>query len=469
MDANQQVIDREKGLSRKLSQRQLTMIGLGGAIGTGLFMGSGIAIGYAGPGVLISYVIAALIAVIMMYSLSEMAVAHPTAGSFGTYAELYLNRWFGFIVRYTYWAAQSIAIGGEAVAIGLYMSFWFPGVPVWMWTAGFGAAIIYVNTRSVASFGTLEYWLSTIKVMAICAFIVFGLAIVFGIGHPAVGFNNYTANQGFLPHGFKGVWMGVLMAIFSFYGIEIIAVTAGEAEDPKTAVPRALRTMIVRLVLFYVLSLGIMLAVVPWAEAGAKGVGHSPFVKVFTYYQFTYAAAAMNFVLITAALSSMNANLYLCSRMIFSLARGGYAPRVLGQLSSQGAPVRATFISSVGVMIAILTSMLSDIAYNYLFGIALGGGILVWLIILLSHISFRKNWSQLNKGPLPFRTPFFPWAQYLGIFLLVAILVTMGLDSDFWNVGIVSATVWVVILSVVFFFRNRPLDKGGDVAAKGSL
>ncbi len=465
MSAHQDIIDREKGLARKLTQRQLTMIGLGGAIGTGLFMGSGIAIGYAGPGVLISYVIAAVIAVIMMYSLSEMAVAHPTAGSFGTYAELYLNPWFGFIVRYTYWAAQSIAIGGEAVAIGLYMSFWFPGIPVWMWTAGFGAAIIYINTRSVSSFGSLEYWLSTIKVMAICAFIVFGLAIVFGIGHPATGFDNYTANQGFLPHGFKGVWMGVLMAIFSFYGIEIIAVTAGEAEDPKTAVPRAMRTMIVRLVLFYVLSLGIMLAIVPWAEAGAKGVSHSPFVKVFTYYEFAYAAAAMNFVLITAALSSMNANLYLCSRMIFSLARGGYAPRALGQLSQQGAPVRATFISSVGVLIAIATSMLSDIAYSYLFGVALGGGILVWLIILLSHIAFRKSWAQQGSGPLPFRAPFFPWAQYVGIFLLVAILVTMGLDKDFWNVGIISATCWVVLLSAIYLFRKARATPGSAAAA----
>ncbi len=454
MGANQDIIDREKGLARKLTQRQLTMIGLGGAIGTGLFMGSGIAIGYAGPAVLISYIIAALIAVIMMYSLSEMAVAHPTAGSFGTYAELYLNRWFGFIVRYTYWAAQSIAIGGEAVAIGLYMSFWYPGIPVWMWTTGFGAAIIYTNTRSVSSFGSLEYWLSTIKVVAICAFIIFGLALVFGLGHPAVGFENFTANQGFMPHGFKGVWMGVLMAIFSFYGIEIIAVTAGEAEDPKTAVPRAMRTMIVRLVLFYVLSLSVMLAIVPWAEAGAKGVTQSPFVKVFTYYDFAYAAAVMNFVLITAALSSMNANLYLCSRMVFSLARGGYAPRSLGKLNPQGAPVRATLISSVGVLIAILTSMVSNIAYSYLFGVALGGGILVWLIILLSHISFRKNWARLNSGALPFRAPFFPWAQYVGIFMLVAVLVTMGLDRDFWNVGIISAAVWVLLLSAVYFFRK---------------
>jgi len=465
MNTDKDIIAREQGLQRKLTQRQLTMIGLGGAIGTGLFMGSGIAIGYAGPGVLISYLIAALIAVIMMWSLSEMAVAHPTAGSFGTYAELYLNRWFGFVVRYTYWAAQSIAIGSEAVAIGLYMSFWFPGIPVWYWTAGFGAAIIYVNTRSVSSFGSLEYWLSTIKVFAICTFILFGLALVFGIGNTAVGFHNYTANQGFLPHGFGGVWMGVLMAIFSFYGIEIIAVTAGEAENPQEAVPRAMRTMILRLFLFYVLSIGIMLAVVPWADAGAKGVAQSPFVKVFSNYHFLYAAAAMNFVLITAALSSMNANLYLCSRMIFSLARGGFAPKTLGQLSSHGTPRKATLVSSIGVLIAAVTSMVSPIAYNYLFGIALGGGILVWLIILLSHLSFRKRWVSQGGEKLSFRSPWFPWAQYLGIFLLVAVLVTMGLDKDFWNVGIISGSIWVALLTVAYFWRE--LRHGPKVAPQG--
>lgn len=455
MASNEQIIEREQGLARKLSQRQLTMIGLGGAIGTGLFMGSGIAIGYAGPGVLLSYLIAAAIALVMMYSLSEMAVAHPTAGSFGSYAELYLNEWFGFVVRYTYWAAQSIAIGGEAVVIGVYMSLWFPDTPNWLWTAVFGGAIVYANTRSVASFGSLEYWLSTIKVTAICLFIAVALALVFGIGHSAVGWGNYSADRGFLPHGLTGVWMGVLMAIFSFYGIEIIAVTAGEAQDPKTAVPRAMRSMIVRLLLFYLLSLGLMLAIVPWAEAGARTVAQSPFVKVFAYYDFPYAAAAMNFVLISAALSSMNANLYLCSRMVFSLARGDYAPAAFGRLSGRGVPVRATLASSAGVLIAVLTSVFSAKAYHYLFGVALGGGILVWIIILLSHLGFRKRWRERNPGPLPFRSPWFPWPQYLGIFLLCAILVTMGLDREFWNVGIISLSAWTALLSLAYLLRKR--------------
>jgi amino acid permease len=222
------ILERESGLHRGLTQKKLTMIGLGGAIGTGLFMGSSIAISYAGPAVLISYAIAAFIAVIMMFSLSEMAVAYPTAGSFGVYAEKYLGGWAGFASRWTYWAAQVIAVGGEAVALGIYMTYWFPGIPVWVWTLGFGTILIYVNSRSVENFATFEYWFAMIKVVAIVAFIIFGVSTVMGIGTPAVGFENFTKYDGFMPHGLGGVCMAVLMAVFSFVGVEVIAVTAGE-------------------------------------------------------------------------------------------------------------------------------------------------------------------------------------------------------------------------------------------------
>ena len=303
------------------------MIGLGGAIGTGLFMGSGIAIGYAGPAVLISYVIAAAIAVVMVFSLSEMAVAHPTAGSFGVYAEIYIGRWAGFMVRYTYWFAQVIAIGGEAVAAGIFMQFWFPDIPVVLWALGFAAALIWVNARSVANFGSFEYWFALTKVVAIVVFIGFGLTFVLGIGVPAIGFHNLVGLPGgFLPNGWTGVWFGVLIAIFSFYGIELIAVTAGEADDPAAAIPAALRSMAVRLFLFYFLALGIMVSFVPWTEAGAKIVTQSPFVRLFEYGGIRHVAGVMNFVVVTAALSSMNTNLYLASRMLFSLSRGGFAP-----------------------------------------------------------------------------------------------------------------------------------------------
>ena len=444
---------RESGLQPGLSKRQIVMIGLGGAIGTGLFMGSGIAIGYAGPAVLISYLIAAVVAVIMVFSLSEMAVVHPTAGSFGTYAEMYLGPWMGFLVRYTYWMAQVIAIGGEAVAGGLYMTYWFPGSPVWLWSIGFALSLIYVNSRSVTNFGSFEYWFALIKVVAIVIFIIFGVVHIFGLGVEPVGFANLTELEGgFMPHGVDGVWMAVIMAIFSFYGIEVIAVTSGEAKDPVTAIPAALRTMVLRLLLFYVLALTIMVTFIPWTEIGAHVVTESPFVKLFDHVGIRYAAGIMNFVVLTAALSSMNTNIYLTSRMLFSLSRGRYAPQFLGRLSANGTPVFATIVSGVCILLAASISKLTPFAYNYLFGIALFGGLSVWMIILFSHLSFRR---RHKASDLPVRMPRFPYMQILGIVLLAAILITMGLDTEFWNISWIVGVPWMICVSCAYLIWKR--------------
>lgn len=309
---------REAGLHKDLSRAQVVMIGLGGAIGTGLFMGSGMAIGYAGPAVIVSFAIAGFAAMVMVFSLSEMAVVHPTAGSFGTYAEIYLNPWAGMVVRYTYWLAQVIAVGGEAVAAGLYMTYWFPSTPVWIWSVGFAFALLYFNSRSVHNFCTIEYWFALIKVIAIVIFIILGFAAIFGIGTQPIGFHNLTGLPGgFMPNGFGGVWMAVIVGVLSFNGIEVIAVTSGETKDPVRTIPAALRTMALRLFVFYILALGIVVTFVPWTETGAKVVTQSPFVRVFAHSGIMHAAAIMNFVVLSAALSSMNTNIYLCSRMLF--------------------------------------------------------------------------------------------------------------------------------------------------------
>src|ERR1700738_898990 len=437
------ISEREGGLHRGLTRAQIVMIGLGGAIGTGLFMGSGVALGYAGPSVLVSYAIAGFIAVVMVFSLSEMAVVHPTAGSFGTYAETYLNPWAGFVVRYTYWISQVIAIGGEAVAAGLYMMFWFPHVPVWMWSIGFCLVLLYFNSRSVNNFGTVEFWFAIIKVTAIVLFIILGAASIFGLGMPATGFHNLTGLPGgFLPNGFGGLWMAVIVGIFSFNGIEVIAVTAGEAKNPQVAIPAALRTMVFRLFAFYLLALTIIVTTIPWTATGVKVVAQSPFVSVFAHSGVAHAAGIMNFVVISAALSSMNTNVYLCSRMLFSLSRGRYAPQFLGRLSKNGSPVAAILTSGACILIAASVSRLTPYAYNYLLGVALFAAILVWMMILVSHISFRRYHDPRN---LPVRMPFFPWMQYAGLALLAAILITMGLDEGLrmsWVCGI----PWIVLI-----------------------
>jgi len=450
------IVAREAGLAKALTRGQIVMIGLGGAIGTGLFMGSGIAIGYAGPGVLISYLIAAFAATVVVCSLSEMVALHPAAGSFGVYAETYLNPWAGFAVRYTYWAAQVIAVGGEAVAAGTYMSWWFPGVPIWAWSLGFAVILLYVNARSVANFGSFEYVFSLIKVTAIVGFILLGGAAILGVGQPAVGFHNlYGLPGGFLPHGLGGVWMGTIMAVFSFVGTELVAVTSAETPDPARTIPAALRAMAVRLALFYLLALAVLMSFVPWTATGAKVITESPFVRVFAHTGLPAAAGIMNFVVLSAALSSMNANIYLSARMLFSLSRGGYAPKTLGRLSARGAPVFAIAASGAGVLAAAAVSFFTPLAYNYLFGVALFGAIFVWIVILLSHLSFRRRHRAQD---LPVRMPFFPGLQLAGLALLGAILITMGLDTEFWNVSWIVGVPWLAVLTAAYFVRLRVMS-----------
>jgi L-asparagine transporter-like permease len=463
-----QLAEREHGLDQALTRGQVVMIGLGGAIGTGLFMGSGIAIGYAGPAVVLSYAIAGFVALVMVFSLSEMAVVHPAAGSFGVYAETYLNPWSGFVVRYTYWFCQVIAIGGEAVAAGIYMTYWFPDVPVWTWSIAFALILLYVNARSVSNFGTFEYWFAMIKVTAIVLFIILGTVHILGIGVPAIGFHNLTQLPGgFAPHGMAGIWMAVIMGIFSFNGIEVIAVTSGEAQDPVKAIPAALRTMLLRLFLFYILALTIVVAFVPWTETGAKVVEQSPFVKVFARSGIAYAAGVMNFVVISAALSSMNTNVYLCSRMLFSLSRGNYAPRFLGKLGRSRTPVGAIVVSGACILLAAGVSMFTPYAYNYLFGVALFGAMIVWIFVLVSHLSFRR---RHKASELPVRMPLFPWMQFAALALLVAILVTMGLDAEFWRVSWICGVPWLILISIAYFVwrhRREQLGSSGLDLARG--
>jgi L-asparagine transporter-like permease len=443
------IVERESGLHKALSKGQIVMISLGGAIGTTLFLSSGIALGYAGPSVLVSYAIAGLIAVAMVFSLSEMAVMHPAAGSLGTYAETYLNPWAGFVVRYTYWFAQMIATGFEAVAAGIYMTYWIPEAPVWMWAIGFAAIVIYVNSCSVASFGTVEYWFAFIKVTAIVLFIILGTAQIFGLGATPVGLHNlYRLPGGFFPHGLTGMWMAVIIATLSFVGIEVIAVTSGETPSPEKAIPAALRTTAIRLFLFYFLALAVVAAIIPWTHTGGSVVvSESPFVKVLDLTGIPYAAGVMNFVIISAALSGMNTNVYLCSRMLFSLSRGRYAPRFLGRLSKAGAPVWATLVSGGCILAAVMAAKFTPSAYSYLQGVALFGIIVVWFLILVSHLRFR--WVH-RASELPVRMPLFPAMQILALALLIGLSVTMALDKD-WNQSWIVGVPWLILVTIAYF------------------
>jgi L-asparagine transporter-like permease len=439
-------------LNRQLTTPQLAMIAIGGAIGTGLFLGSSLAVRVAGPGVIFSYLIGAVLALLLMGALSEMAVAHPTAGSFGVYAELYVNRWAGFVIRYTYWAVQCIAIGGEAVAVSIYCQWWFPGTPKWIWIVGISIALIYVNARSVGSFGSFEYWFSMIKVVAIVFFVIFGLVLLTGLGPmPAIGMRNYTAHGGFLPTGFKGVWVAMVFVIFSYIGTEVVAVTAGEAKNPQVALPRAMRSMLGRLILFYLGAIIVLIGIVPWNQIQpGSDVTASPFVKVFQLIGVPAAAHIVNFVVITAAASSMNCNLYLVSRMIFSLSRGGYAPAILGRVSKRGTPINALLISAAGLAVATIVALrYPDSAYVYLFGVSLFGGLFVWLMIFVTHLFFRRKWEASGRPRLPVRLIGYPYTSILGVAMLVAILTTTWWVEGM-RITLIAGLPWLVFISLAY-------------------
>lgn len=415
-----------EGLQRRLSQRQLTMIAIGGAIGVGLFLGSSVTIHLAGPGVIVTYLFGAVIALVIAYALAEMAVVHPVAGSFGVYAERYLSRWAGFSVRATYGVIQIIAIGAEVTAVAIYFAFWFPTVPQWFWVIVVSLGLITINALQVGKFGEFEYWFAMIKVVAIIAFIGVGGALIFGLGlAPALGLANLTTHGGFLPHGWKGVWLALTLAITSYMGIEVIAVTAGEAQQPEISIPRAMRTIVFRLIIFYVLAISVMLAMTPWNQSGSANITGSPFVLAFATAGIPFAASIMNLVVITAALSSANTNLYLSTRMLFSLARGRYAPAWLGHLSRSGVPRRALAVSTVGMISAIVLAVYApQRAFLLLYGTAVAGMFFVWLVILLTHLKFRNAVGPERVALLPLRLPWHPFPTLLGIAAVLALTIS---------------------------------------------
>lgn len=446
-----EVVEREAGLQRKLSPGQLVMIGLGSTIGTGLFLGSAISVKLAGPAVTLSFVVAACIAVTMVWALAEMAAAHPAAGSFGLYAEMYLHPWAGYAIRLTYWLCMMVVVGSEVVATSIYCKLWFPETPSWIWIGLFSLVILYVNCTSVGSLGTFEYWLSMIKVVTIVAFLILGTALLSGVGFAKVGFANFTAHGGFLPNGWKGVGLGVVLGLFSFFGIEVVGSTAGEAADPKAAVPKALRRTVIVLVLFYVGGLALVVGIVPWTQIG---LGESPFVRVFQTVGIPAASHIMNFVVLTAALSSAVANLYFAARLAFSLARGGYLPTVLGRLSGKNMPVIAVLASAGGMAAAlVLSEYFKESLFVFMIGLSTFGALFAWLMTLVTHLAFRRFHKRQAKRYLQLGPPG-PWASLVGLGGVLAVLVSTWWVPGF-RITLMAGIPWLAFLTVCYFVWRR--------------
>ena len=452
-DGFAEITHRELGLRRQLTSGQMSMIAIGGAIGTGLFMGSAYAIGYAGPSVLLSYAIGALITLLLMGCLAEMTVAHSTSGSFGAYAEFSISPLAGFLVRYAYWAAIVLAVGAEVTAVAMYMKYWFANVPEWVWIVSFSSVLILLNAISVKTFGNFEYWFSTIKISAIVGFILLAVYVVFGSGNPQYGVQNYTAHDGFFPHGLSGMWIAVIVSIFSYLSVEMIAVAAGEAADPEQAVKKAFRATIVRLVVFYLLTLALMLAIVPWNQAGQT---QSPFVTVMQTLGIPGATGVMNFVILIAALSAMNSQLYITTRMMFSLSRAGFAPTSMGALSKSGIPLNALLLSSSGIGLATLLNVVyPESSFTLMMAISMFGAIFTWFMIFLTHLFFRRYRKRHGGAKLSFQLRLFPYSTLLGLVLMGAVMITTYF-TDAFKMTLVFGVPFLLILSAVYygFFRK---------------
>lgn len=463
MDNFNKIQAREAGLHKKLSANQMAMIAIGGAIGTGLFMGSKFAISFAGPAVILSYAIGGLIAFALMACLAEMTVQHPTSGSFGAYAEHYLNPMAGFLVRYNYWACIVLAVGTEITAVADYMKMWFPQLPAWIWIVFFSGTLLAVNAYSVKAFGLVEYWFSTIKVFAIIVFILLAIGILTqNTQQSSHVMGNLTGHGGFFPNGFSGVWMGVIISIFSYLSIEMIAVAAGEAANPEQAVKYAFKSTALRLILFYLLSLSLIVSLVPWTELIGQNAT-SPFVTVMRIVGIPYADSILNFIVIVAALSAMNSMLYISTRMLFSLSRAGDAPRLFGKIRPNGVPINALFLSATGIAVASVVYTLDPAsAFPIMIALSMFGALFTWGSIFVTHIFFRRNMAK-NGRTLKFKIPASQLISWLGLFSILSITLTTWFTQEFKSTLQFGLPFIGVLL---FFYTLKHRAKKRDLALK---
>jgi len=421
------------------------MVAVGGSVGTGLLLGSAAALEIAGPSVILSYIVAAFIAYTVAMALGELASMHPSAGSFGVYGELYLNQYLGFLCRAGYWASIAFSIGAELVASATYMAYWFPAVPGEVWVFVFSALLLLINLRNVSSFGRFEFWFSMIKFATIVAFILAGAALLLS-RHVTP---QYNAQGGFFPKGPVAPLLAVFLAIYSFGGVEMLAVTTGESRSSKD-IPRAVRLTFFLLAGLYLGAIIVLAGVMPWNHAG---VSESPFVSVLRVAKVPAAASFMNFVVITAALSGANASLYVASRLLFSMGRSGWAPTRLGKLNASGSPRLALLVSSYGIIAAlIIEHWAPKQAFLYIMSTAFSGLILSWVVSLAAHISFRHGLTPQQVSALPMRSPLGVWGSILG-FTLVSTAVIHTLFSS--RVNALGGLTFITALTIAYLLLKR--------------
>ncbi|HJW00956.1 MAG TPA: amino acid permease [Arthrobacter sp.] len=427
----------EPGLRRSMGPRHLVMIAMGGVIGSGLFLSSGYTISQAGPlGAVLAYLVGAFVVYLVMACLGELAIAYPVSGAFHIYAARSIGPATGFATAWLYWLCWAVAIGSEFTASGLLMQRWFPDVDVWVWCLVFAAVLFSFNAVSARFFGESEFWFAIVKVGAIIGLIVLGGAALFGFrplsdggSHPFL-FENFNTAGGLFPNGSTGVLVTVLAVFYAFSGSELIGVAAGETKDPATAIPKAMRTTVIRLLIFFVGAIAVIAATIPYTEVGLNG---SPFVTVFSAIGIPFAADIMNFVIITALLSAGNSGLFSCARMLYSLADEGHAPQVFRRLTRRGIPLIALSVSMVGGIASLVSSVVApEAVYLVLVSVAGFAVVGVWMSITASHYFHRRAFVRNggDVGALAYKAPLFPFVPILAFTMCVISLVGIALDPN---------------------------------------
>ncbi|MCO6060375.1 amino acid permease [Pseudomonas sp. MOB-449] len=446
-------------MRRGLNARHIRFMALGSAIGTGLFYGSAAAIQRAGPSVLLAYLIGGAAIYLVMRALGEMAVRTPVAGSFGHYASRYLGRYLGFLTGWTYAFSMMMVCLADVTAFGVYMGLWFPDAPRWVWVLGIVLVISALNLCSVRVFGELEFWLSLVKVVAILAMIVAGAGVLLlgiqlgnGSGGEAA-LSNLWAHGGFFPNGVEGMIASFTIVMFAFGGIEVIGFTAGEAKDPQRMIPRAINSVPLRILLFYVLTLLVLMALYPWPKIGSQG---SPFVQIFSGLGIESAASILNLVVISAAVSAINSDIFSTGRMLFGMAENEQAPQAFARLSAHGVPWMTVLVMGLTLLLGVLLNyLLPDELFLMFASLVTFSVVWVWLMILLSQLAMRRTLCRDEVAALGFPVPFGAFGQYLAIAFMLFIFGVLAVFPD-TRTALYIGAAWLVVLSCAYRVWGGP-------------
>ena len=438
----------ESNLARNLRDRHIQLIALGGTIGVGLFLGSAKAIHHAGPGLLLAYAVGGIAVFLIMRALGELLTYRPVAGSFAVYADEFCGPFAGFATGWSYWFMWVVTVMAEITGIGIYIRYWLPNFPQWLPGLIALVALYGANTLAVRIFGELEFWFALIKVATIVALIVGGLIIIFfhvGDLGATASFSNLWTHQGFLPFGILGVLLTLQMVTFAYQGVELIGVTAGEAENPHVVLPKATNGITFRILIFYIGALVMLMSLVPWTDLDPDT---SPFVLVFQKMHIPGAADIITLVVITAATSSCNSGIFSTGRMLYSLARRGHAPRTLAKLSSHQVPARGITVSAAVMLVGVgLNYVVPEKAFIWITSISTIGTLWTWGIIMVSHLGYRRAVAAGRAKASSFRMPAAPVANWLVLAFLLGVTAMLWKDDD-TRVALYVAPVWFGLLAI---------------------